>query len=418
MRITIHRGIDQIGGCITEISTGTSRVFVDMGDNLPGETNASDDEKSAMVQRIFSQGKKENEAVIYSHGHGDHIGLMCFVPTNVPQYLSEGTKKQLLDRYENLAKINAPEGEKWLHVINKSIVMPAEIKVGNITIRSFNVSHSAYDSRMFLIEADGERILHTGDFRGHGYFSKDLLVDLEKFASPIDYLVIEGTMLHRGNAEPERKIADKIQAVIERHKNVLVLTSAMSWERIMSVCHANLRSNLGKPLITCSSHWKETMDNYAADNPRYSQVYKNYHYTFNGKNTKLEKWIDDKGMVVLSGSGHVDLIRKIIGKYGTEDFALVFSVWRGYLLPEQKALHPAYSEIHDMFQPQNIYYIHTSGHADVKTLVDVIKRMNPRKAIIGIHKEADASLCELEIPQALKDKVIPDNLSLDNVVTI
>ena len=29
--VTIHRGIDQIGGCITEISTKTSRVFVDFG---------------------------------------------------------------------------------------------------------------------------------------------------------------------------------------------------------------------------------------------------------------------------------------------------------------------------------------------------------------------------------------------------
>ena len=36
MTITIHRGLDQIGGCITEISTATSRIFVDMGQNLPG----------------------------------------------------------------------------------------------------------------------------------------------------------------------------------------------------------------------------------------------------------------------------------------------------------------------------------------------------------------------------------------------
>ena len=36
MTITFHRGLDQIGGCITEISTATSRIFVDMGQNLPG----------------------------------------------------------------------------------------------------------------------------------------------------------------------------------------------------------------------------------------------------------------------------------------------------------------------------------------------------------------------------------------------
>ena len=36
MIINIHRGLEQIGGCITEISTETSRVFIDMGQNLPG----------------------------------------------------------------------------------------------------------------------------------------------------------------------------------------------------------------------------------------------------------------------------------------------------------------------------------------------------------------------------------------------
>ena len=35
MMTTIHRGLEQIGGCITEIYTATSRVFIDMGNNLP-----------------------------------------------------------------------------------------------------------------------------------------------------------------------------------------------------------------------------------------------------------------------------------------------------------------------------------------------------------------------------------------------
>lgn len=54
MNIKIHRGLDQIGGCITEISTDTSRVFIDFGQNLPGcgePTTPEDDEQ--MVQAIF-----------------------------------------------------------------------------------------------------------------------------------------------------------------------------------------------------------------------------------------------------------------------------------------------------------------------------------------------------------------------------
>ena len=35
MRITIHRGIDQIGGCITEIATDNAKILIDLGQNLP-----------------------------------------------------------------------------------------------------------------------------------------------------------------------------------------------------------------------------------------------------------------------------------------------------------------------------------------------------------------------------------------------
>ena len=36
MNIKVHRGIDQIGGCITEIATKDAKIFIDLGSNLPG----------------------------------------------------------------------------------------------------------------------------------------------------------------------------------------------------------------------------------------------------------------------------------------------------------------------------------------------------------------------------------------------
>ena len=50
MKLTIHRGANQIGGCITEIATSKAKVFIDLGSNLPGsdKTDYSADE----VRRI------------------------------------------------------------------------------------------------------------------------------------------------------------------------------------------------------------------------------------------------------------------------------------------------------------------------------------------------------------------------------
>ena len=43
LEIIIHRGINQIGGCITEIATANARILIDLGQNLPdGEGNMDD----------------------------------------------------------------------------------------------------------------------------------------------------------------------------------------------------------------------------------------------------------------------------------------------------------------------------------------------------------------------------------------
>lgn len=103
MKIKIHRGFEQIGGCITEISTETSRVFIDFGQNLPGNGEpTTPEEDEALVTQIFAQNKKQHEAVFYTHGHEDHVGLFENVPEDVPQYMSEGTKGLLKIKYDVL----------------------------------------------------------------------------------------------------------------------------------------------------------------------------------------------------------------------------------------------------------------------------------------------------------------------------
>ena len=86
MKIKVHRGHDQIGGCITEISTDTSRIFIDFGQNLPGNGEpTTPEEDEAMVKEIFAQNKKQYEAVFYTHGHEDHVGLFEYIPEDVSQ---------------------------------------------------------------------------------------------------------------------------------------------------------------------------------------------------------------------------------------------------------------------------------------------------------------------------------------------
>ena len=54
---------------------------------------------------------------------------------------------------------------------------------------------------MFIVECDGKTILHTGDFRDHGYLGHFLAGTLKKFVTgrDIDVLITEGTTLSRAD---------------------------------------------------------------------------------------------------------------------------------------------------------------------------------------------------------------------------
>ena len=130
MEIKIHRGLEQIGGCITEISTATSRVFIDLGQNLPGNgEELTPEQDKLMVENLFNSNKKDNEAVFYTHGHEDHIGLFEYVPMDVPQFMSAGTKELILIKYRTLIEGN----ELTLKQIGKDDYSQKEIIEKTIT---------------------------------------------------------------------------------------------------------------------------------------------------------------------------------------------------------------------------------------------------------------------------------------------
>jgi len=194
MKITIHRGIDQIGGCITEIATNKARILIDLGQNLPdGEGVVHDDLANRESIENLTKGV---DAVFYTHYHGDHLGLFHLVPDNINQYIDRVAKRVALCKHQRLSYIKGRE-EISVNEIAKIEQMftfepKQEIEIGDIRVIPYFVSHSAYDSYMFLIEANGKRILHTGDFRGHGYLSKGLLPTIKKLILPqgkIDFLI-------------------------------------------------------------------------------------------------------------------------------------------------------------------------------------------------------------------------------------
>ena len=419
MNLKIHRGLDQIGGCITEISTETSRVFIDFGQNLPGNGEpTTPEEDEGLVAQIFAQNKKQHEAVFYTHGHEDHVGLFEYIPEDVPQYMSEGTKGLLEIKYDVLyegadLKVNELlekecDSQEYSDAMNKLISAdnkckllnkievwqrissrqaPVSICIGNIKVTPFFNCHSIYDSHMFLIEADGKRIWHMGDYREHGYMGKGLIPTLKKYATDIDVLITEGTMLKREDkCIHEHIVSYKMQNVMKAFKYVFVLASSTDIERLAAIKHASI--DAAKPLCIWSLFMKKTMAYFTDRESKASKGLFSFEPLF--YNDRMQMKLKQTGMTMVVGTSQMERVKGLLDKLPQEETLLIYSSWDGYYKdPEQVKANPKYKEFRDMFH--NVVDIHTSGHADRQTIKKVIKTVNP-KEVICIHKEADAKI--------------------------
>ena len=112
------------------------------------------------------------------------------------------------------------------------------------------------------------------------------------------------------------------------------------------------------------------------------------------------------------------LLSKMNSVYTDEEPVLIYSMWNGYWKGTEEQQIPSVLEIRSMFKEKNIFNIHTSGHADADTLADVCMAVNPRVAIIPIHKDAQTDYCSLPLSNELKEKVITKNTSLQNLEII
>jgi ribonuclease J len=68
---------------------------------------------------------------------------------------------------------------------------------GPFQITPYLVDHSAYDSYAFLIEADGDRVFYSGDFRAHGRKGKLFTAMVEHPPENLKVLLMEGSSLGR-----------------------------------------------------------------------------------------------------------------------------------------------------------------------------------------------------------------------------
>ena len=426
MTLTVHRGTKQIGGCIVEIESNEYKIFIDFGEQLPGTET---EENILPPVHGLTTGDVSNSALFITHYHGDHIGAICDTFFDLPIYVG----KTALELYKCLETRLSYIPDKTIAEKHKNIldrikaIIPFEplqkIKVGGITVTPLFIDHSAFDAYMFIVEADGKRILHTGDFRGHGFKSKALVPMLQKYCTGIDYIVSEGSNILRPDAtfQSEQELQKDFEIQFQENKYNFVFVSSTNIDRIFALYHAakkakrcfvcdNYQTNLLK--IVSDIHKQFTtfyninFEQKANPAGRYFELkrHNGKPFEFTGN---LKPFLDKNGFCMLIRAN--DSFKPLLTEYSKyPETKINYSMWTGYLDRKNPAFNP---EISDFFKPFSFIYKHTSGHADIKTLNTLFETVSPKSGIIPIHTEAPEKFKEF-FPEekiiTLKDGLVFD----------
>lgn len=397
MNITVHRGTNQIGGCVTEYEYKGWRLFVDYGEQLPGSPVLN---RSLEIEGL-TQGDVRKSALLITHYHGDHIGKIAEIAPEIPIYMGKISKEIAFELAKHLSRVSSDNRELAERLESVKTFMPGEqFSFGEFRIMPIVMDHSAFDSYAFCIEANNLTVFHTGDFRTHGFRSSKLSVVIDRFIGKVDYVVCEATNVSRPNAislseyELQRKFTDSFRD----NKFNVVYVSSTNIDRLFSIYHAATRA--GREFLI-DGYQNKIMDIVSGRDSIWGKS-KFYQYV-KGREPKVLEYQRDSEFLVtdafkayLNKRGYVIIARSIprfdnlLSRLPAINRKVYLSQWNGYLDPENKAFNFALAKS----VGTKYAYFHTSGHCNMQSLEILIKQLRP-KAIIPIHTDNPQAFANL-----------------------
>ncbi len=406
MKITIYRGTKEIGGTLIKIKASKTRILIDAGYPLFLKKKPIDEriakfpaEKLLVlgvlpyIQGLYAWDTPIFDAVIVSHAHIDHYGLLKYIHPSIPVYMSDGTKKliettqlfKIIERYP----LNA-----------KRFTMYDPFVIGDFHIKPYLMDHSAFDAAAFEIGADGKTVIYTGDFRGHGRKAECFNRFIENATVQADVLLTEGTML--GRQDEKVLTEDELESEIVRNIKgldapVLFQSSSQNIDRLVTFYRAAKRC--GKIFVidvytaNVLYELRQLGNNLPYPNENYADIKVFYPYNLTKKifdeigeeyakrfsefhiSRKQLEYIQNNIVMIMRPS-----MRKDLKSCGFKNGLFIYSLWPGYRSSEYQQRFE--KRLEDVCFVQKA--LHTSGHAAVADIERMIKALDP-KSVVPVH---------------------------------
>ena len=260
MEIIVHRGTREVGGTIIEVVSDGHRIILDVGMPLFDANREPHDgqrlrkmAKDELVSEgiippvpgLFDDDNAPPDAILLSHAHLDHTGLLGHARNTIPVHASKGTSKMMLAGRLFASQVEI--GRERFHELWPG--QPEQI--GPFQVTAFPVDHSVFGCVSLLIEADGKSVLYSGDVRLHGRAAGQVDQLIEAVSDRrIDVLMMEGT--HFGLPTENDRSEDELQSDvcdIVRDTNGLVLASFSPQHVDRLIAFMQAASNAGRTFV-------------------------------------------------------------------------------------------------------------------------------------------------------------------------
>lgn len=226
MKARIHRGAAEVGGSCVELQAAGELLLLDAGLPLDG-SGAAD------ARLPDSALRGDPLALLVSHSHPDHFGLIEELHRTVPVHMGNAAAKIL--------RTAAFYTDRPPPRVDHYLAAGRSISIGPFRVTPYLVDHSAYDAYALLVEAEDRRLLYSGDLRAHGRKPGAFTRLLERPPRDVDVMLLEGTTVGRGRGDglSEKEVEERcVEAFKATEGMALACYSPQNVDRLVTVYRA------------------------------------------------------------------------------------------------------------------------------------------------------------------------------------
>jgi ribonuclease J len=247
IRIIPLGGVEEVGKNMTMVEYKNDIIVIDAGFQFKEESTPGIDYILPNT-KYLEERKDKIRAIVITHGHLDHIGGIPYIMDrigNPPMYTRNLTAIMIKKRQAEFPHLPPLD----IRVVEKN----DRIKIGELAMRFFAVTHTIPDSMGLIIETPYGSIVTPGDYKLDHVDTKPTESEEESYSifdkEKTLFMMADSTNIENpGFSTPESEVHKNLEEIIKNIKGRLIIgTFASQLQRIVAIIM--IAEKYGKKII-------------------------------------------------------------------------------------------------------------------------------------------------------------------------